>query len=59
MDYPGLIIVQFKNRIYDLTNFNHPGGNHILQAVNFKEVSRYLIGINGLESTGSKAWVHS
>ena len=42
---PKLTIIFYLNKIYNLTNFVHPGGNFILQKCKWMEVSRYIKGI--------------
>jgi NAD(P)H-flavin reductase len=57
--YSGRIILIFKNGVYNLTNYSHPGGDWRFREANWSEVSRYLFGISGIESDGSEAWKHS
>jgi cytochrome b involved in lipid metabolism len=52
-------MVIFFNRLYDITNFTHPGGAYILKMTNFTEISKYLNGAAGLDKNESIAWKHS
>lgn len=47
--FPDKIIMMFLNRIYDLTDFTHPGGQYIWEWSRWRETSRYLIGAYGDE----------
>lgn len=47
--FPDKLIMMFLNRIYDLTNFTHPGGQYIWEWSRWRETSRYLIGAYGDE----------
>lgn len=38
------------NQIYDLSHYNHPGGNYIFKLVQGKELSRYMYGGHPLET---------
>ena len=39
--------VIIDDNIYDVTNFNHPGGNYLIQLSKGKEISRYFYGAYG------------
>jgi len=43
------LIMMFLNRIYDLSNFTHPGGQYIWEWSRWRETSRYLVGAYGDE----------
>ena len=45
--FPGKIVVMFLNRVYDLSDFTHPGGQYIWQFSKWREISRYLVGALG------------
>ena len=58
-EFPDKYVFVYKNLIYDLSDYNHPGGDIIFRKHNFKEVSRYLSGIHKDESLGVSNHVHS
>lgn len=58
-DYPGKTILLFKHLIYDLTDYTHPGGDIFFVNHNFKEISRYVMGIHPDETGNYPAYVHS
>jgi hypothetical protein len=37
--------VVYKNGLYDLSDFTHPGGNILIKYIVGQEISRYLLGI--------------
>jgi len=41
--------VLFGNKVCDITEFNHPGGNYIKSLIIGREVSRYVYGAYGPE----------
>ena len=41
----------YEDRVFDVTNLDHPGGRFIIQSLCGKEVSRYMSG--GLEYSGT------
>ena len=50
----------FMNKVYLLPDtFVHPGGQDLLDKCKFKDITRYILGVTGLESEVSKAWTHS
>jgi cytochrome b involved in lipid metabolism len=49
----------YKYKVYDVTNFLHPGGNYIIEKVLGEEISRYIHGSYGLENTLLPAYAHS
>lgn len=57
--YPKKIIVVHANKIYDMTGFNHPGGKELLEDACWTEVSRYLLGVTGIEKNPTDVWRHS
>ena len=48
--YPKTRFAYLFNRIYDLTYFEHPGGNFIISAIRGREVGRFLFGAYQLEA---------
>ena len=57
---PGYKWALYGNRILDLENWAHPGGNFIIQQIIGREVSRFLLGSYPLEShVKTKRWKHS
>jgi NAD(P)H-flavin reductase len=58
-DYPDKMIFQFLNKIYDMTDYTHPGGQLIYQKYRFKEISRYFYGTHPEESLGMGKVNHS
>lgn len=58
--YPNRLILFFRDGIYDLGKFDHPGGNWIHFRLRFSEVSRYLYGVTGMDDINStRRWHHS
>jgi Cytochrome b5-like Heme/Steroid binding domain len=57
--FPYTIWVIFNNKVYDVTNFAHPGGAYIFEHVKGRDVSRFLYGGYGLELDNGPAWEHS
>ena len=49
--FKDLIWVMFEDRVFDVTNLDHPGGRFIIATLCGKEVSRYMVG--GEEYTGT------
>lgn len=47
--FPDRLIMMFLNKIYDLSDFTHPGGQYIWEWSRWRETSRYLIGAYGDE----------
>jgi len=47
--YPGRLIAIFLNKVYDITNLSHPGGNLSWKNQNWQEISRYMYGSNNDE----------
>ena len=54
-----LLIVLYKHRIFDLTNFQHPGGVKLLKKHNYTEISRYMLGAHPDETGSEKMHSHS
>ena len=65
-------VVIFLTRVYDITGYDHPGGNWMLKTTNCninqknsflkilgQEVSRYLNGTSEVEQLASGRWSHS
>lgn len=46
--YPDLTIVLYNNRVFNISNFIHPGGKFILNQLKFRDVGRYIIGAFGI-----------
>lgn len=57
--FPNIKWVMVNNEIYDLTNFQHPGGNFIIEQCVGREVGRFFFGAYGLESTKLTPYAHS
>ena len=52
----------FEERVYDVTNLDHPGGRFIVATLKGKEVSRFMVGgdeYNDTASTGRISHKHS
>ena len=58
-EYSNKKYVIFNNQIVDLSNLIHPGGQFIWDQVNGREISRYIFGAYGLESSEIKPHKHS
>ena len=58
-EYPNIKYVMYKCKIYDITEMVHPGGAFIIEKVIGEEISRYLHGAYGLESTKMAPYCHS
>jgi len=57
--YPEVKWVIYGNKVYDMTGWIHPGGNFLIEAVVGREISRFLHGAYGLESTSMQPHTHS
>jgi NAD(P)H-flavin reductase len=57
--HPGKLIVVYDNRVYDMTGFRHPGGMQNIEEANWTDVSRYLIGVTGIEKRAGDLRKHS
>ncbi len=57
--YPNIKYLMYKYKVYDVTNLLHPGGNYIIQKLQGEEISRYIHGAYGLESTKLPAYTHT
>jgi cytochrome b involved in lipid metabolism len=42
--FPKLIFVVYKNKVYDLSGYNHPGGNYIWANIQGKDITALLNG---------------
>ena len=51
--------LKLGNKVYDLTDWTHPGGNFIIQACLGREIGRYFYGNYALEGTNMKPHKHS
>jgi cytochrome b involved in lipid metabolism len=58
-DFPSKVIMIFKHKIYDVTDYHHPGGEIIFRNHNFHEISRYMIGTHPDEYLNFETWKHS
>ena len=58
-EYPNIKYVMYKYKIYDITGLIHPGGAYIIDKVVGEEISRYIHGAYGLESTKMEAYSHT
>lgn len=58
-EYPEMMYVMYKYKLYDVTGLLHPGGAFIIQKVIGEEISRYIHGAYGLENTKMSAYCHS
>ena len=58
-DFRGMKWVQLGNKVYDLTDWTHPGGNFVIEACVGQEIGRYFYGNYALEGTGMKPHKHS
>lgn len=58
-EYPNIKYVMYKYKIYDITDLVHPGGAFIIEKVVGEEISRYIHGAYGLESTKMNAYCHT
>lgn len=47
--YPRTPYVLFKDKLYDIGNLMHPGGNYLLEELRGEEVSRYIYGAYSYE----------
>ena len=43
-EFPYTTIVIYKDKVYDVTRFDHPGGSYLLRLFNWSEVSRFMHG---------------
>ena len=57
--HPGKLIVVYDNRVYDMTGFRHPGGMQYLEDANWTDVSRFLLGVTGIEKRAGDIRKHS
>ena len=57
--YPDRNVFIFKNKVYDLGSYIHPGGQFIFQECRWREISRFMYGAVGLEMMNGDAWLHS
>lgn len=44
-DYPHKTIMVYFNAVYDMTGFEHPGGSIFIDLYNWREVSRFMLGV--------------
>ncbi|CAK71902.1 unnamed protein product (macronuclear) [Paramecium tetraurelia] len=58
-ELPQIKWVLFNSDVYDVTDYQHPGGNFIISNVNGQEISRYFYGAFQLESTTMEPYTHS
>ena len=47
------------NKVYEIQDdFVHPGGQWILEDMKFRDVTRYMLGVTGLETNGQHQFEH-
>lgn len=57
--YNNVKVFLFLNRVYLMPDkFVHPGGQYLLNKCNFKDITRYIFGVTGLETESSHRWPH-
>jgi NAD(P)H-flavin reductase len=57
--YPGYRLVVYRDGLYDMDGFDHPGGKAMIDYALFLDISRYILGICGRDSTGESGHRHS
>ncbi len=59
--FKGKTAFQFLNKVYLLdSGFVHPGGRWVFEQANFRDVTRYLFGVTGLDPhADDQKWTHS
>jgi len=58
-NFPRIKFAYLFNRIYDLTSFDHPGGNFIISSVKGRELGRFMYGAYSLEAMNHKKYHHT
>lgn len=58
-EYPNIKYLMYKYKVYDVSELLHPGGNFIIEKLLGEEISRYIHGAYGLESTKLPAYTHT
>lgn len=48
-NFPKLRYVILREAIYDISDFNHPGGQFIMDAIKGREIGRYFYGGSPVE----------
>jgi hypothetical protein len=57
--YPNKKVVIFANGIYDVTDFEHPGGQGRIDLVNFECIEHLMLGIYKLDLPNELPWSHT
>jgi cytochrome b involved in lipid metabolism len=58
--YPDFKFCIYKNSLYDITDFKHPGGQYLMHKIYGRDVSRFLTGSYHLEEYSDlPAYAHS
>ena len=58
--YKSAKVFIYRNKVYQIgDDFTHPGGQWILESNRFRDVTRYLYGVTGLEFDADHRWTHS
>ena len=58
--YPDFKWCIYKNSLYDITDFKHPGGQYLMHRIYGRDVSRFLTGSYHLEEYAElPAYAHS
>lgn len=53
------MVLIFREKVYDLSDYEHPGGHYLFVQHNWKEISRYLHGCHSNEAVNIGAYKHS
>lgn len=56
---PDIKWVIYDSAVYDVTEFEHPGGNFIIENCVGREIGRFFVGAYNLETTDLKPYAHS
>ena len=59
LEKPGNMTFLYKNNVVDLSGFIHPGGQWVLETIRKMELSRYIMGSEGVDIRGERPWNHS
>ena len=49
--YKNMVLVLYDNKIYNIIDVNHPGGNFLIKQIKGREIGRFMYGAFGLETT--------
>jgi cytochrome b involved in lipid metabolism len=55
--YKDCIWVTFEDRVFDVTDLDHPGGRFILSTIKGKDVSRFMVGGLEYNDTDSRDYI--